>query len=54
MEIAPKAIIELVACNCGGECSNVSCTDFCGCNEMCENVDVNISNYTTEELTEDE
>ena len=63
IEIAPKAIIELVACNCGGECSNlrckckknnVSCTDFCGCNEMCENVDVKISDYTTEELTEDD
>ena len=63
IEIAAKAIIELVACNCGGECSNlrckckknnVSCTDFCGCNEMCENVDVKISDYTTEELTEDD
>ena len=63
MEIAPKAIIELVACNCGGKCTNlrcrckknnVCCTDFCGCTAICENVDVKMSDYTTEEPPKDD
>ena len=46
--IAPEEIVELVSCNCGGDCSKgwctckkngVPCTDFCGCGDECQNTD---------------
>ena len=45
-DIAPKELIDLVSCNCNGDCSkgrctckknSVACTDFCGCGEECQN-----------------
>ena len=47
---APDALLEFVACNCKkNRCVNnkcrcqkayLKCTDLCGCNDSCENIDV--------------
>ena len=34
--------------------NNVSCTDFCGCDSICENIDVRPSDYVAQEMTENE
>ena len=60
--IAPEELITLVSCNCNGNCSNnlctckknnVACTDFCGCGDLCENIDMcppeNVSDENNEE-----
>ena len=48
-DIAPEELIDLVSCNCNGDCSKgrctckknkVACTDFCGCGDECMNTDV--------------
>ena len=60
--IAPKAVVELVSCNCKGHCSSrrcscaknkLPCTDYCGCTETCENTDV-ISDNLMDDIDEDE
>ena len=46
--VAPEELVELVSCNCKGDCTkrwckckknNVPCTDFCGCGDICQNTD---------------
>ena len=59
--IAPKDIIELISCNCGGNCNdrrrrcvkNVVCTDFCGCGDTCENADHSPPGNINEDLEEE-
>ena len=49
--VAPQALLEMTSCKscklCSdGKCTcnlaNVSCTDFCGCGEFCENIDTTL------------
>lgn len=47
-DVAPEGLVDLVTCNCKGDCTkgrctckknNVACTDACGCGEACQNTD---------------
>ena len=69
-DIAPEVLIDLVSCNCSGDCSKgwctckkntVACTDFCGCGEECQNTDapppegaLNVDNTSDEQFGEND
>ena len=62
-DIAPKAIVEPISCNCGGHCSDgrcgckknkVVCTDFWGCCDTCENIDHPPPDTINKDLDKDE
>ena len=47
-DVAPEGLVDLVTCNCKGDCTKgwctckknkVPCTDACGCGEACQNTD---------------
>ena len=61
--IAPEGLIELVSCNCQGDCtkgrctcqkSSTNCTDLCGCGDICMNTDVCLPTSANDMDDEDE
>ena len=55
---APKAIIEMVSCQCKRDCSsarcscrtkNLSCTDLCQCGTACQNDEDTQNKYETDD-----
>ena len=60
---APKAIIEMVSCQCKTDCSsarcscrsnNLSCTDLCQCSSDCENDEDTQTKYATVDDDDDD
>ena len=58
--VAPERVVELISCGCRGTCQKdycriqtegQNCTDFCGCSDLCENMDPvpNIQSSTSED-----
>ena len=61
--IAPEDLIELVSCNCKGNCatkwykchnSDEACTDFCGCSDECVNSDMALPENVLDENDEED
>ena len=61
--IAPEDLVELVSCNCKGNCatkrckchkSDEACTDFCGCSDECVNSDMALPENVLDENDEED